>query len=281
MNDRERSGYRAKRSGFVFQSYNLLPILSAVENVEMPLLIAGVHLEGGPRAQRQDPGASSGWATGSTTVPRSCPGASSNASRSRGRSSAVPPSSGRTSRRETSTRRGRSQVTSLLRQLNHDYHQTIVVVTHDAEVAARLRPHAPDERRAFRRLTSVSGHGHVPSSCRSLGLLGVVLGITALLAATHRLTFRIAMRNVRRGGRRTVLVLLGLLVGTTIISAASSSATPSTRSTSRAPTSPTRGRRGDLQPVGRVGDYHSSRCTTYLSVAHAVLGVMGSLRSRR
>ncbi|MCI4325451.1 MAG: FtsX-like permease family protein [Thermoplasmata archaeon] len=51
-----------------------------------------------------------------------------------------------------------------------------------------------------------------------LGLLGIVLGISGLLAATHRLTFRIAMRNVRRGGSRTVLVLLGLLVGTTIIS---------------------------------------------------------------
>jgi putative ABC transport system permease protein len=49
-------------------------------------------------------------------------------------------------------------------------------------------------------------------------LLAVVLGISGLLAATHRLTFRIAMRNVRRGGSRTVLVLLGLLVGTTIIS---------------------------------------------------------------
>ncbi|MCI4333722.1 MAG: ABC transporter permease, partial [Thermoplasmata archaeon] len=49
-------------------------------------------------------------------------------------------------------------------------------------------------------------------------LLAIVLGISALLAATHRLTFRIAMRNVRRGGSRTVLVILGLLVGTTIIS---------------------------------------------------------------
>ena len=42
MSDRERTTMRAERLGFVFQSFNLLPVLSAAENVEMPLLIVGV-----------------------------------------------------------------------------------------------------------------------------------------------------------------------------------------------------------------------------------------------
>ncbi|HXV35150.1 MAG TPA: ABC transporter ATP-binding protein [Gaiellaceae bacterium] len=40
MSDRERTDYRALRMGFVFQFYNLMPVLSAVENVELPLLVA-------------------------------------------------------------------------------------------------------------------------------------------------------------------------------------------------------------------------------------------------
>jgi putative ABC transport system ATP-binding protein len=53
MSDTERTRYRARRMGFVFQFYNLLGVLSAVENVEMPLLLSGTPAsEARARARR-------------------------------------------------------------------------------------------------------------------------------------------------------------------------------------------------------------------------------------
>jgi putative ABC transport system ATP-binding protein len=42
MHSREKLDFRAKNIGFVFQAYNLLPTLTAVENVSVPLIINGV-----------------------------------------------------------------------------------------------------------------------------------------------------------------------------------------------------------------------------------------------
>lgn len=41
MSDAKRSRYRAEQMGFIFQSFNLIPVFTAAENVELPLLLAG------------------------------------------------------------------------------------------------------------------------------------------------------------------------------------------------------------------------------------------------
>jgi putative ABC transport system ATP-binding protein len=41
LSDGQRTRNRASSMGFVFQAYNLIPVFSAVENVELPLLLAG------------------------------------------------------------------------------------------------------------------------------------------------------------------------------------------------------------------------------------------------
>jgi putative ABC transport system ATP-binding protein len=50
LSDKARTDYRARRMGFVFQFYNLMPVLTAVENVELPLLVARVS---GKEARRK------------------------------------------------------------------------------------------------------------------------------------------------------------------------------------------------------------------------------------
>jgi ABC-type lipoprotein export system ATPase subunit len=42
LSDNERTTYRARHMGFIFQDFNLLPMLSAIENVELPMLVSRV-----------------------------------------------------------------------------------------------------------------------------------------------------------------------------------------------------------------------------------------------
>src|SRR5437773_1322823 len=49
LGDNAKTDFRAMKMGFIFQNYNLLPVLRTVENVELPLLVRGVD----PKAARQ------------------------------------------------------------------------------------------------------------------------------------------------------------------------------------------------------------------------------------
>jgi putative ABC transport system ATP-binding protein len=135
MDDRAKSEYRAKRVGFVFQAYNLLPVLSATENVEMPLLISGVggkearersrkiltELGLGDRLDRR-PAELSGGQQQRVSLARALVG-----------HPAIVWADEPTGNLDEEDSHA---VTRLLRQLNQTYQQTIVVVTHDPSVAS-------------------------------------------------------------------------------------------------------------------------------------------------
>ncbi len=49
LSERELAAWRAVNVGFIFQFYNLIPVLTAFENVELPLLLTGLS----PRERRE------------------------------------------------------------------------------------------------------------------------------------------------------------------------------------------------------------------------------------
>ncbi len=83
MDDSELTHLRRKHIGFIFQFFNLLPMLDVEENVVLPLSIAG---EKPDKAWVDELLARVGSRTAARTSPPSSPGVSSSASRSRARS---------------------------------------------------------------------------------------------------------------------------------------------------------------------------------------------------
>jgi len=136
MSDDRKTEHRAKRMGFVFQFYNLLPVLSAVENVELPLLVSGVkskearkmsmdaleivHLE---NWAQHKPGELSGGQRQRVTIARALVN-----------SPAIvwgdEPTGDLDSQNAT-------EIMDLLIDLNRQHQQTFVLVTHDQGVAQR------------------------------------------------------------------------------------------------------------------------------------------------
>ena len=135
MNDRKRTQYRAERMGFIFQTYNLLPVISAVENVELPLLVTGVS----PREARRRalavldqigladraghrPAELSGGQRQRVTVARALVN-----------EPAIVWADEPTGALDS---KAAGDVLQLMRRLNQERGQTIVVVTHDPDMAA-------------------------------------------------------------------------------------------------------------------------------------------------
>ena len=134
MSDDERTKYRARQMGFVFQLYNLLPVLSAVENVELPLLVSGVRA--GESRRRAIEGLE--W-VGLTDWANHRPAELSGGQRQRiaiARALVNQPSiiwaDEPTGNLDSESA---AEIMALLKQLNQENNQTFVIVTHAQDVA--------------------------------------------------------------------------------------------------------------------------------------------------
>jgi ABC-type lipoprotein export system ATPase subunit len=135
MSDRRRTRFRAERMGFIFQTYNLIPVLSAVENVELPLLVAGtrpkvahrraaaaLEMVGVPEQAGKRPNEMSGGQQQRITVARSLVN-----------DPAIVWADEPTGALDSETS---GEIVDLLVRLNREQGHTFVLVTHDASVAA-------------------------------------------------------------------------------------------------------------------------------------------------
>ncbi len=133
MNDRKRTGYRARRVGFVFQTFNLLPVISAVENVELPLLVSGVRPSEARKRAREvldrvglsdridhRPSELSGGQRQRVAVARSLVN-----------NPATVWADEPTGQLDT---KASQDILDLMRQLNRDHGQTFILITHDRAV---------------------------------------------------------------------------------------------------------------------------------------------------
>lgn len=135
MNDRRRTDYRAKRMGFVFQSFNLLPLISAVENVEMPLLVSGVR-PAQARRRALESLESVGLADRASHRPMQLSGGQIQrvtVARALVNGPALVWADEPTGNLDVGSS---TEVLGLMQQLNREKGQTFVIVTHDPQVAA-------------------------------------------------------------------------------------------------------------------------------------------------
>ena len=136
LNDNAKTTYRARQMGFIFQFYNLLPVLSAVENVELPLVVSGVN---GKAARRRALDALGQVGLGDWAAHR--PAQLSGGQRQRVtiaralvNDPAIVWADEPTGDLDSTTA---DEIMTLMETLNRSQCQTFVIVTHDAAIGAR------------------------------------------------------------------------------------------------------------------------------------------------
>jgi len=136
MDDNAKSRYRSRRMGFVFQSYNLLPVLTAAENVELPLLVAKVPAKEARRRALAFMEAVDldGWSGHKPAQLSAGQQQRVAIARALVNDPAIVWADEPTGNLDSETS---AQIMDLLVQLNRESHQTLVLVTHDAIVSGR------------------------------------------------------------------------------------------------------------------------------------------------
>jgi putative ABC transport system ATP-binding protein len=138
MKDRERTMYRASNMGFVFQFYNLLPVLTAVENVEMPLLLNGERINAKVARQKARGSLEAvGLATQADQLPAELSGGQRQRvtiARALVNQPAIVWADEPTGDLDSRTAQ---EIMDLMRKLNQENGQTFVIVTHDPEIGAQ------------------------------------------------------------------------------------------------------------------------------------------------
>jgi len=134
--DRHRTNIRGSNLGFIFQSFNLIPVLTAVENVEMPLLLQGVPAKEARKLSLEalDLVGLKNW---STHRPMELSGGQRQRvtiARAFVHEPAVILGDEPTGNLDTRTS---DEVMNLLFKLNAERGTTLLVVTHDSEIASR------------------------------------------------------------------------------------------------------------------------------------------------
>ena len=134
--DNERSKMRAEYLGFIFQDFNLLPVLSAVENVELPLLLLG-NSAGEARSTALDALSAVGLGDRSEHRPSELSGGQQQRvaiARAIVHNPSVILCDEPTGNLDSATS---ASVMTLLKNINEKMGTTFLLVTHDSDVAAQ------------------------------------------------------------------------------------------------------------------------------------------------